>query len=62
MKTPEKAKERIWIISESVGLSDIVIGYGVDRIWELIKNESEDDVFTDMDTICTDVLTELYEL
>jgi hypothetical protein len=33
----EIAKQRIWDIAEREGLSDIVIGYGVDRVWELMK-------------------------
>jgi K+-transporting ATPase c subunit len=59
MKTPEKAKARILDIAEREGLSDIVTGYGVDRVWELIKEETEDEIFTPMSEICVNVLNEL---
>jgi len=55
----EKAKQRIWEIAEREGLSDIVTGYGVDRVWELIKEETEDEIFTPMSEICINVLNEL---
>jgi K+-transporting ATPase c subunit len=59
MKTPEKAKARILDIAEREGLSDIVTGYGVDRVWELIKEEADGEIFTPMSEICVNVLNEL---
>jgi K+-sensing histidine kinase KdpD len=59
MKTPDKVKASIWRIAEENGLSDIVIGYGVDRVWELMHDEVTDDIFTPLSEICLDVLNEL---
>lgn len=59
MKTPEQARLLIWEIAEREGISDIVIGYGVDRVWELMKEETEDEIFTPMSEICVNVLNEL---
>lgn len=61
MKTPQKAKDSIWKIAEENELSDIVIGYGVDRIWELIKDRAEWDIFTPYSEMCLEILTEYAE-
>jgi len=57
--TPQKVKESIWRIAEENELSDIVIGYGVDRIWELMHEEIQDDIFTPYSEICLNILTDL---
>jgi K+-sensing histidine kinase KdpD len=57
--TPEKVKQSIWRMAEENGLTDVVIGYGVDRVWELIKEESNDEIFTPVSEICLNVLSEL---
>lgn len=59
MKTPFQAKSRIWDIAEKEGLSDIVTRYGVNRVWELMKKETEDEIFTPLSEICVNVLNEL---
>ena len=56
-----KIKESIWEIAEKNGLGYIVVGYGVDRIWELMQDELHDDIFTPYSEVCLDVLKELCE-
>ena len=59
--TPQKAKDKVWQIAEQNGLGYIVVGYGVDRIWDLIREEAEDELFLGLDEICINVLKSLNE-
>jgi len=59
MKTPEKAAARIRDIAEHNLLTDIVEKYGVDYVWQMMKTEIRDDIFTPLSVVCRDVLNEL---
>jgi hypothetical protein len=59
---PFKAKQNIWQIAEETGTVKIVQGYGVDLIWEVVKAEAENDIFTPVSEICKQTLKKLAEL
>ena len=57
--TPQKAKQNIWLVSKELELTRIVERNGVDRIWELMKEQSDEDIFTPIHEICVDVINQL---
>lgn len=57
--TPQKAEKQIWLVSKELGLTRIVEKNGVDRIWELVKEQSDEDIFTPLHEICVDVINQL---
>ena len=59
MNTPPNAKARILDIAEKNGLSDTLELHGVDKVWELTKQEAENELFVPASQICLEVLTNL---
>jgi len=57
--TPQKAKDKIKEIAEGLGLEDVITRHGVDRIWKLMLEEINDDIFTGLEEICEGVLIKL---
>jgi len=56
-----KVSKSICYIARNNNLSHIVEKYGVYNIWNLIKSEIEDDIFTPYSEMCLCVLKKLDE-